>query len=59
MAIEPRIIHIDLDITTIDEDTYDTVLREFMLVIDRMGLDGDKFSYDKWRITCVAEESTP
>jgi len=56
MSKQLRKIPISLDIDTIDEETYDEVLEEFKKVIARMGHDPDKFFYDQWRITCVAEE---
>jgi hypothetical protein len=56
MSQQLRKIPISLDISTIDEETYDAVLEEFRLVIARMGHDPDKFHFDDWRITCVAKE---
>ena len=56
MSKQLRKIPISLDIDTIDEETYDEVLEEFKHVIARMGHDPDKFFYDQWRITCVAEK---
>jgi hypothetical protein len=56
MSKQPRKVPISIDISIIDEETYDAVLEEFKHVIARMGHDPDKFFYDQWRITCVAEE---
>jgi hypothetical protein len=57
MSKQPQKIPISLDISTIDEKTYDAVLEEFWLVITSMGHDPDKFHFDEWRITCVAKEN--
>jgi hypothetical protein len=45
-----------LSIDDLGDGFYDEVLEEFKHVIARMGHDPDKFFYDQWRITCVAEE---
>jgi hypothetical protein len=53
---QPRTIPITLSIDDLGDGFYDEVLEEFKHVIARMGHDPDKFFYDQWRITCVAEE---
>jgi len=53
---QPRTIPISLTIDDLGDGFYDEVLEEFKHVIARMGHDPDKFFYDQWRITCVAEE---
>jgi hypothetical protein len=54
---QPRTIPISLTIDDLGDGFYDEVLEEFKHVIARMGYDPDKFFYDQWRITCVAEEN--
>jgi len=54
---QPRTIPITLSIDDLGDGFYDEVLEEFKHVIARMGHDPDKFFYDQWRITCVAEEN--
>ena len=56
---QPRTIPISLsidDLGDLGDGFYDEVVKEFKHVIARMGHDPDKFFYDQWRITCVAEE---
>jgi hypothetical protein len=53
---QPLTIPISLSIDDLGDGFYDEVLEEFKHVIARMGHDPDKFFYDQWRITCVAEE---
>ena len=65
MSKRPRTIPISLTIDDLGEGFYiddlgegfyDEVLEAFKHHIARMGHDPDKFFYDQWRITCVAEE---
>jgi hypothetical protein len=53
---QPRTIPISLSIDDLGDGFYDEVLEAFKHHIARMGHDPDKFFYDQWRITCVAEE---
>lgn len=53
---QPLTIPITLSIEDLGDGFYDEVLEAFRHNIARMGYDPDKFFYDQWRITCVAEE---
>jgi|LakMenEpi03Aug12_release.lakeMendotaPanAssembly.Ray.scaffolds.fasta_scaffold41421_4 hypothetical protein len=56
MSKRPRTIPISLTIDDLGDGFYDEVLEAFKHHIARMELDPNKFFYDQWRITCVAEE---
>lgn len=43
------------DLGDLGDRFYDEAVKGFKHVIARMGHDPDKFFYDQWRITCVAE----
>ncbi len=56
MSKQPRTIPISLSIDDLGDGFYDEVLETFKHHIAQMELDPNKFFYDQWRITCVAEE---
>ena len=56
MSKRPQMIFINLTVDQLGEELYDLLLAAFRADLEVRGLDPDKFFYDGWRITCVAEE---
>ena len=55
MSKQSLTIPISLDIDQLNEEAYDLLLDAFRAYFEVRGIDPDKFLYDQWRITCVAE----